>query len=326
MLKQESINQSLTLQSQIRHMRKDLMRTSLSVISILLLTVAFTAGQAAKDSKPSDNKLGTHATADLPSEAVVESFLHQQFGYQTDMTWKIASIKPSPIEGLAEVNVVLANGQGQQMSRFYVGPDGKHALVGEIIPFGAKPFEPAMKELEKGVNGPAKGPKDAPVLIVEFGDLQCPACKAAQPTIEALVAAEPNARFVFQNFPLEMHNWAAKGADYADCVGRASNDAFWKFISKTYESQSDITAQNVDEKLTAIADASGVKGSEIAACADKAETKARVEASVKLGKEVDVTGTPTLFINGRKVGNFDARLSDVYKSLVDFAAKEKSGK
>jgi hypothetical protein len=65
------------------------------------------------------------------------------------------------------------------------------------------------------------------VTIVEFGDLQCPACKAAQPTIEALVAAEPQARFVFQNFPLEMHNWAAKGAAYADCVGRASNDAFW---------------------------------------------------------------------------------------------------
>ena len=96
--------------------------------------------------------------------------------------------------------------------------------------------------------------KDSPVhVIVEFGDLQCPACKAAQPTIEALIAAEPNARFVFQNFPLEMHNWAAKGAAYADCLGRASNDAFWKFVSKTYETQSDITAANADEKLTALA-------------------------------------------------------------------------
>ena len=119
-----------------------------------------------------------------------------------------------------------------------------------------------------------------------------------------------------------MHNWASKGAAYADCVGRSSNDAFWKFVSKTYETQSDITAQNVDEKLTAIADGAGVKGSEIAACADKPETKARVDASIKLGKSVDVTGTPTVFINGRKVGSFDPRLSDVYKSLVDFAAKE----
>ncbi len=309
-------------------MRKELMRTLLHSIFVLLMTVALAAAQTAqsgKDAKPAD-KLGTHATADLPSEAVVESFLHEQFGYQSDMTWKIASIKPSPIEGLAEVNVVLANQQGQQISRFYVSPDGTRALVGEIIPFGAKPFDPAKKVLEKGVTGPSKGPKDAPVTIVEFGDLQCPACKAAQPTIESLVAAEPNARFVFQNFPLEMHNWAAKGAAYADCVGRASNDAFWKFISKTYETQSDITAQNVDEKLTAIADGTGIKGSEIAACADKPDTKARVDASIKLGKSVDVTGTPTVFINGRKVGSFDARLSDVYKSLVAFAAKESGGK
>jgi len=302
-------------------MRKEPMRSVLYSIAILTLLAGSLAAQEAKPSKPAE-KLGTHATADLPSEATVDSFLHEQFGYQADMTWKIVGIKPSPIEGLAEVTVVLASGQGQQSTRFYVAPDGEHALVGEIIPFGARPFDSAKKTLDKGITGPSRGPKDAAVTIVEFGDLQCPACKAAQPTIEALVAAEPQARFVFQNFPLEMHNWAAKGAAYADCVGRASNDAFWKFVSKTYETQSDITAENVDEKLTALADGAGVKGSDVAACAAKPETKTHVDASIALGKKVDVSGTPTLFINGRKIGSFDARLSDVYKSLVEFAAKE----
>ena len=291
-----------------------------SIVTVALLAGAV-AAQATKPAKPAE-KLGTHATPDLPSEATVDAFLHEQFGYQSDMTWKIASIKPSAIAGLAEVTVILANGQGQQSTKFYVGSDGEHALVGDIIPFGAKPFDPAKKALEAGVTGPSRGPKDAAVTIVEFGDLQCPACKAAQPTIEGLVAAKPQARFVFQNFPLEMHNWAAKGAYYADCVGRTSNDAFWKFVSKTYETQSDITAENADEKLTALADGAGVKGSEIAACAAKPETKAHVDASIALGKKVDVRGTPTLYINGRKIGSFDARLTDVYKSLVDFAAKE----
>jgi protein-disulfide isomerase len=300
------------------------MRSSLISICILLLgslAAAQTTPAEPAPAKPAA-KLGTHATADLPSEATVDSFLHQQFGYQKDLTWKISGIRPSPVAGLAEVTVVLASPQGQQLTKFYVSPDGEHALVGDIIPFGARPFDPAKQRLEKGITGPERGPKDAPVTIVEFGDLQCPACKAAQPTIEALVAAEPNARFVFQNFPLEMHNWAAKGAAYADCVGRASNDAFWKFVSKTYEKQSDITAETADEKLTAIADGAGVKGADIAACAVKPETKARVDASLALGKSVDVTGTPTLYINGRKVGSFDPHLSDVYKSLVDFAAKE----
>jgi len=281
------------------------------------LTNAQTSAKPASGTRPN-----TSASANLPSEATVDSFLHQQFGYQEGLTWKISSIKPSPIVGLAEVTVILASDQGQQLTRFYVAPDGQQALVGDIIPFGAKPFDPAKKTLNRGVTGPTRGPKDAPVTIVEFGDLQCPACKAAQPTIEQLVAAEPNARFVFQNFPLEMHNWAAKGAAYADCVGRASNDAFWKFIATTYDKQPEITAENVDEKLTQIADQSGVKGADIAACAAKPETKARVDASISLGKQVEVTGTPTLFINGRRVGNFEEQLLPIYKKLVEFAAKQ----
>jgi protein-disulfide isomerase len=299
-------------------MRKELMRSFLNSFFILLLAGGLAAAQTTTQPVPAKD-----GTGNLPTEATVDSFLHQQFGYQSDLTWKISSIRPSQVPELAEVTVVLASPQGQQLTKFYVSPDGKHALVGEIIPFGAKPFEPAKQLLDKGVTGPSRGPKDAPVMIVEFGDLQCPACKAAHPTIEALVAAEPNARFVFQNFPLEMHNWAAKGAAYSDCVGRASNDAFWKFVSKTYETQSDITAENADEKLTAIADGAGVKGSEIAACAAKPETKAHVDASIALGKSVDVTGTPTLYINGRKVGSFDTRMTDVYKNLVEFAAKQK---
>jgi protein-disulfide isomerase len=299
------------------------MRSFANSILMLLLVSALAAGQAAAPASKPAEKPATHASANLPSESTVDAFLHQQFGYQPELTWNITSIKPSVIEGLAEVTVVLASPQGQELSRFYVAPDGAHALVGEIIPFGAHPFDPMRTLLEKGINGPAKGPKDAAVTIVEFGDLQCPACKAAQPTIEALVAAEPNARFVFQNFPLPMHNWAAKGAYYADCVARASNDSFWKFVATTYEKQSDITAENADEKLTAIATDIGVKGADIAACAASPETKAHVDASVALGKSVDVTGTPTLFINGRKIGSLDARMGDVYKKLVEFAAKEK---
>jgi len=56
-----------------------------------------------------------------------------------------------------------------------------------------------------------------------------------------------------------MHNWAAKGAAYADCIGRSSKDAFWKFVQGTYDEQANITESNADERLTAIADKAGVK-------------------------------------------------------------------
>ncbi len=295
------------------------MRITAHLICTFLLTCGLAvaqAGAANPASKPD---------AVLPSESTVDSFMQQTFGYESDVSWKIASIKPAPVPGLAEVNVILASPQGQQASRFYVTADGQHAVLGEIIPFGAKPFAAANRILEKGITGPSRGPKSAPVTIVEFGDLQCPACKAAQPAIEKLVESEPNERFVFQNFPLEMHNWAAKGAAYSDCVGKASNDAFWKFIAKVYETQQDITAENADEKLTAIATDAGLKGAEIAACAATPKAKADVDASLALGKEVNVTGTPTLFINGRSIGNVSGVNETTLKQLVDFAAKDASG-
>lgn len=297
------------------------MHRLLPTISVLLLACGMAAAQSAPAPKAQD-KAASAPAANLPSEDTVNAFMQQTFGYETQMTWKISSIKPAPVPGLAQVDIVLASPQGQQISRFYVTADGEHAVVGDIIPFGAHPFEPVKKILEKGITGPARGPKAAPVTIVEFGDLQCPACKAAQPAIEGLIASEPNARFVFQNFPLEMHNWAAKGAAYAECVGEISNDAFWKFVAKTYEAQQDITAENADEKLTALADGAGVKGADIAGCANTPVTKAHVDASIALGKSVNVTGTPTLFINGRSIGNVSQVPADTLKGLVDFAAKQ----
>jgi protein-disulfide isomerase len=279
----------------------------------LLVAVVVLAGMAL---------LAQEKAANLPSEETVNAFLQQTFGYDPTVTWKITAIKPSIAEGLAEVNVTLTNAQGQSGTTLYVTPDGKHALTGEIMPFGAKPYEPAKEALLKGVNGPGRGPEKSAVTIVEFSDLQCPHCKDAQPVIEKLLAVEPNARFVFQNYPLPMHNWAAKAAYYADCVGRSSNDAFWKFVQGTFDQQANLTESNADEKLTAIADASGVKGADMAVCAAKPDTKSRVDKSVALGTSVGVTGTPTVYVNGRRIGNVVGVPPEVLKGLVEFAAKQ----
>jgi protein-disulfide isomerase len=298
-------------------MRKRLLLSTLLAISM----VAAGQQKPAQKGKSSD-QLGTHATANLPSEEDVNAFLHETFGYDAQLTWKIVGIKPSPAEGLAEVTVQISGPQGQGEQKFYVTEDGKHAVVGDVIPFGAHPFEQTRELLDKKVTGPARGPASAPVTVVEFSDLQCPHCKEAAPTIEKLLTDDPNIHFVFQNFPLPMHNWAMKAAEYADCVGRSSNDAFWKYISSVYAAQTDITAENADQKLTDLANSSGVNGKDIAVCAAKPETQSRVESSVALGKSVDVNATPTLFINGRPIG-VNGNNYDVLKQIVDFAANDK---
>ena len=271
--------------------------------------------------KPAATSTAAAGAAILPTEDTVTSFLFQWFGYDSTVTWKVTEIRRSEVPGLAEVLFVVTNAQGPNPNRLLVSADGKRAISGDILPFGAKPFDDARAKLEKGVNGPAKGPAKAPVTIVEFSDMQCPHCQKAAPAIEQLLAQEPEAHFVFQNFPLPAHNWAEKAAGYVDCVGRASNDAVWKFIQKTFDDQANITESNADEKLKAIATASGANGDEIAACAAKPDTKARIEASMALGKSVGVSSTPTLLINGRNVPG--GAPVDVLKKIVDFQASQK---
>jgi len=258
----------------------------------------------------------------LPSEETVNAFMKQMFGYDPSVSWKVVSIKPSEVPGIAQVMIVLSNSQGQQNNRLYVTSDGQHALIGDIIPFGMRPFDATREELAKKADGPSRGPAEATVTVVEFSDLQCPHCKEAQPTVDKLLAEEKNTRLVFQNFPLPSHDWAAKAAAYADCIGRSSNDLFWKYIQSVYEAQKDITAANADERLTALADQAGAKGADTAACAAKPETVGRVQRSVALGAALEVNGTPTLFINGRKISNVGGLPYEVLKGLTEFAAKE----
>jgi protein-disulfide isomerase len=271
-------------------------------------------------SKPAAAASAKEVATVLPAEDTVNAFLFQMFGYDPTVTWKVSEIRPSGMPGLAEVSVVITNAQGANVNRLLVSSDGKHAIAGEILPFGAKPFEDARVKLEKGVNGPTKGPAKATVTIVEFSDMQCPHCAKASPQLDQLLAQEPEVHFVFQNFPLPSHDWAEKAAGYVDCIGRASPDAVWKFIAKAFEEQSNITPSNADEKLKAIATTSGANAEEIAACSTKPDTKARIEASIALGKSVGVNGTPTIFINGRSAGGASV---EAQKKIVDFEASQK---
>ena len=287
-------------------------RKSTVCIAVLgVLLCAFAPLVVAQTAAPS--------AAGLPSEATVDGFLKQMFGWNQELTWKIAEIKPAEAQGFTEVTAVFNTPQGQQIFRIFVTPDQRFALTGDMVPFGADPFATARAEL-KAANGPSHGPADAPVTIVEFGDLECPACKAAQPQITKLTQEEPKARLIFQNFPLEsVHKWALLGAKYIDCVSQQGSDPTFQFIATVYEHQGEITADTADAMLKGYAKDAGANPETVAACVAKPETLARVRQSVALGEKLGVNSTPTFFINGRKVVGFGNNTPyEVVKAIVEF--------
>jgi protein-disulfide isomerase len=259
------------------------------------------------------------SSAAAVSEVTVDAFLKQMFGWNQDLTWKIAEIKPAEAPGFTEVTAIFSTPQGQQVFRVYVAPDQKFALTGDMVPFGPDPFAPARATL-KSADGPSHGPADAAVTIVEFGDLECPACKAAQPQLTKLLDEEPKLKLIFQDFPLEsVHKWALLGAKYVDCIGHESNDEVFKFISTVYEHQGEITADTADAKLKGYAKEAGANPDAVSACVAKPETEKRVRESLALGEKLGVNSTPTFFINGRKVVGFGNNTPyEVVKAIVDF--------
>jgi protein-disulfide isomerase len=291
---------------------------------LILLAVVLLAQTHPPQPAPQQRSSGA-ATADVSAE-VVDSFMRHTFGWNPDLKWQIAGIAPSPASGIVEVHLVMTTPQGQQPLALFITPDKQWAINGELVPFGADPFARTRQQLVSGVKGPAKGPASSSLLIVEFSDLQCPHCKAAQPVIERLLTDNPNARFVFENYPLPQHEWAMKAAEFATCIADQNQQAFWKFVNSVYDQQEQITAANADSKLNELASAAGANAQQAAGCSAQPAAKDRVQQSLDLGKEVGVTGTPTLFLNGRKISDVRGTPYEVLSAIAKFQAGEAAQK
>lgn len=307
-------------------------RTALLLFAILITTGLILLAQTTQK-QPAGTKADSStakpraATARrLPTKAEVESFLQHTFGWDLGIKSEIVDIKPAADPAVALVTVRLRNAQGQQITNIYVTPDGKHAITGDMIPFGSDPFSSARAELARRANGPAKGPANAAVNIVEFGDLQCPACKAAQPTIQRLMSDLPQARLIFQQFPLtQLHPWAMTAAKYGECVARQNKDAFWKYVDLVYANQDGMERMSEAEatpKLKDYAGQAGVNANTAAQCTQDPAIAAKIFASMELGRSLDVTGTPTLFIGGRKISSVSNTPYDVLKAVAQYQAKQ----
>jgi protein-disulfide isomerase len=166
-------------------------------------------------------------------------------------------------------------------------------------------------------NQPALGRADAPVTIVEFGDFQCPSCRAEAPVLRQLIPDlyPGKVRVVFKDYPLEsIHPWARAAAIAARCVFHQNPEAFWKFYDWDYENQDQITVETLKPKVLAWAGANGVNTAQLDRCIETKATDAEVTRNVTEGREAGVKGTPSVFINGRKAGSGQV---GVLQSMID---------
>jgi protein-disulfide isomerase len=140
-----------------------------------------------------------------------------------------------------------------------------------------------------------RGRPDAPVTVVEYGDYECPYCAAAAPVLRRLVdESDGLVRLVFRNFPLaDRHPYALTAALAAEAAG--AQGQFWAMHDLLFERQDRLT----DVALTAYADRLGLDGSRVVGEAAQPFGD-KVEADFATALDAGVSGTPTLFVNGRR--------------------------
>jgi len=290
-----------------------------------------TLDQAPKDPFPPVNP--KYFTANSPTVDTVNAFLKALWGYDPNRVWRVEAIQTTSAPGVSKV-VVFVTERGPnakvQSTVFFVMPDGNHAIADSsgVLPFGAKPFADARKKLQDAADGAYRGSASKDLLLVEFADLQCPHCKDAQATMDQLAKDFPNARIVYQSFPIvDLHPYAFKAAAYGYCVQKQKNDAFFTYASAVYDAQAALLPDSGDQTLKDAVTKAGLDAAAVDACAATQATKDAVNASIKLGQDVGVDQTPLLVVNGRPLplGQLSNQPSspftyEMLKSIISFQA------
>ena len=153
-----------------------------------------------------------------------------------------------------------------------------------------------------------RGAEDAKVTLVEFSDYQCPYSKRAQPLINQLLEAFPDdLQHVFKNFPLNFHKRAAPSAKA--CTAAGMQGKFWEMQALIFENPRKLE----DDDLKGYAKQLGLDMDTFEKDFQGDRVAKVLQEDISLAKKISVTGTPTLFLNGKRVRerNFDAMKKEI---------------
>jgi protein-disulfide isomerase len=244
--------------------------------------------------------------------ASVESYLRNLFAWGPAFQIKLGPLKDSQLPGFYEVPIAVTY-QGQTDSgAVFASKDGKFIIRGELYNTSEDPFAEIRAKLVTK-DSPSVGPANAKVTIVEFSDFQCPHCRVLSQNLKPLEAKYPQARFVFKNFPLTaIHPWSMTAALAARCAFQSSPAAFWKMHDAIFQQQDLISTEIVYDKLTEFAATAGLNREDFKACLADPEVQKSVEADIAQAKELKISSTPTVYVNGREnIGGDPAALEQL---------------
>lgn len=231
----------------------------------------------------------------------LESYVRHLELLPADLPMKIGEPTPSHFASYYNLPVEITTPNGVYALHYFISADGQTLVRGIMTDLTKPPFEAERKQLTTA-GQPSFGPADAPVNIVVFSDFQCPNCKDEAKIVHGNLGQTfpKDVRVFFKDFPLEkLHPWAKQAAIAGRCVYKQQPAAFWDFHDWIYEHQAEISPEDLKTKVAGFAETKNLDAAKLSGCIDAKATEAEIDREVAEGRLLGVSGTPTLFVNGR---------------------------
>lgn len=262
----------------------------------------------------------TSTSASTVSPDVAERVQRQVrafFNIPPDVTISLGTPAPSEFANYDLVPVTMSRDGKSQKAEFLLSKDGKTLIRFTKIDLTKDIYAENMSKITLA-GRPVRGNPDAKVTVVNFDDFECPFCARMHSTLMTEIYPEykDKIKIVYKDFPLlQIHPWAQHAANDANCLAAESGPAYWQLADYLHANQREISGsqQNPQESFTKLdqitvdfGKKNGADANRLQACI-KAQSDGAIKASMAEGDKLNVSATPTLFINGERIeGAMDA--------------------
>ena len=267
-------------------------------LALALLTFSPSGSAFAGSSTPAT---GATVASNPTRDAALKDYLQKKFRIGSADEIVLGPMQKSALPGIYERQVTVSNEKGQSVSAtLFTDQNETKAILGQYYDLGADAWgrvDLAPVHLD---DRPSLGPPDAPITMLEFADFECPYCAHAFSVMETLVNTDYKGKIklIYKNYPLNVHPWAIKAAQAAECARLQNPETFWDFARYFYTNQGSINVNNLQDNVDKLAKEHKLDVPSLKACMNSPQTEARIKQDQNDGNSIHVSSTPTFFVNG----------------------------
>ncbi|ABF39163.1 DSBA oxidoreductase [Candidatus Koribacter versatilis Ellin345] len=278
-------------------------------LAVVVLAVCVGCSAQSSSNTQSQNKL-----SDAQLNRRIQDQIRAHFSVPPQVNITVGAPKPSDFSGYDAVTVAISDGDKSKNYEFLLSKDGKTLARLSKIDLSKDPYEENMAKIDIA-NRPVRGNKDAKVTIVNYDDFECPFCaRMHSELVNVLKQYGDKVRIIYKDYPLtEIHPWADRAAVDSNCIASQNTDAYWDFADYVHSNQPAITGKKeehrsvaamqeaVDKVTLDIGRKHSLNVDQLQACIKNQSESAALKKSVSEANGLDVSATPTMFVNGEKL-------------------------